>query len=367
MFSFKAFLLFFTTLRAYRVNSQMMKKWANSYTREVNLSFKNNAMVTGLYGKLHRFHKDRIWKFHYGKASTPSGPVRCGDPRFRSGLLNAFGKPFSFSCPANYAISGFYSRFDRRYRDRQWAIRCCKISNARLEDKSFTEDLNFAGGGLNFKCALDAVLVGLKSAFSFSRKDRVWQAQCARLAAENAIVLTSQLSGWLNDWDHQLMFGGEPNLAITGLYSVHQNGVEDRRWKLRFGPTVGSALRKKGQSSNKQLLCLKKQWTVWQNQFHQLLDFTCPSGRLLNGIVSYHDNTREDRRWKFHCCELSSGFSVRQLPWSNLLNKGDGVVDFQCKRSDQAIIGLLSWYDRGTKDRMWKAKCGLLIRHDRQL
>jgi len=363
MFSWKAFLLLVTALRAYRVNSKRMRNYANKLTGQINTVFGPKHMVTGIYtGTFRRW--DRVWKFDYGTASTPFGIVTCSNV-IRSGILNAYTKPFSYSCPAFHAITGFFSRFSRQAGDRQWAIRCCKISNARLEDKAFTKDLNSAGGNLDFSCAIDEVLVGLKSVFSRKSRDRVWQAQCARLAAYNAIVLNSQLSTWLNDWDLKLHFGGEKNIAITGLYSVHHNGPEDRRWKVRFGSIVGTS-RKKGQSSNKRPLCLERGGSAWRSTMRKYLMFTCKGGRLLNGISSVHSNFHEDRRWIFSCCKLSPGFSVEALEWSPFLNKYNQVVDFQCEGSDQALIGLSSVYDRKHRDRRWKARCGVLIRN-RQL
>lgn len=39
------------------------------------------------------------------------------------------------------------------------------------------------------------------------------------------------------------------------------------------------------------------------NDFDQPLVFQCPHGGVLDGVSSYHDNHREDRRFKFYCCE----------------------------------------------------------------
>ena len=42
-------------------------------------------------------------------------------------------------------------------------------------------------------------------------------------------------------------------------------------------------------------------WNGWDAHFAR----SCPSPRVMVGVESYHDNGREDRRFRFKCCELS--------------------------------------------------------------
>ena len=38
------------------------------------------------------------------------------------------------------------------------------------------------------------------------------------------------------------------------------------------------------------------------NDFDQLLEFQCPNEGFITGINSFHNNDKEDRRFKFKCC-----------------------------------------------------------------
>lgn len=43
-----------------------------------------------------------------------------------------------------------------------------------------------------------------------------------------------QLTGWLNDWDDLIDYTTPPGTVMVGLYSVHRNSKEDRRWRVRY-------------------------------------------------------------------------------------------------------------------------------------
>ena len=40
---------------------------------------------------------------------------------------------------------------------------------------------------------------------------------------------------------------------------------------------------------------------VWANSWDSAKHFECPSGQVLAGAYSIHDNGKEDRVWKFKC------------------------------------------------------------------
>ena len=47
--------------------------------------------------------------------------------------------------------------------------------------------------------------------------------------------------------------------------------------------------------------------TGYVNDFDAPVLYTCPNGGYLNGVSSFHDNKKEDRRYKFRCCTPRSG------------------------------------------------------------
>lgn len=45
-------------------------------------------------------------------------------------------------------------------------------------------------------------------------------------------------------------------------------------------------------------------FTEYANAFDQFFSFQCVNRGFITDIQSYHDNGHEDRRFKFHCCEI---------------------------------------------------------------
>lgn len=368
MFSLKVLLLFVATLGAfYKVDSFKTRRYLNKYHGKMGVSFTNNYMVTGLYSIHSNSREDRIWKFYIGRASSSSGLVSCSSHVW-SKYVNEFNRNLEYSCPVDYAISGFHSIHDKRRSDRRWKIRCCKVSKARLEYKEFTKFLNKLDSRLDYACAKGEVLVGVRAVYGYYARDRQWEARCGKLYPADNIVFNAQLTPFLNDWDQKFEFSGEKNAVITGIYSVHNNGRGDRRWKFRHASTKRSDQGTKGQSSNKQIFCHDKGFPRhYVSRYWKDFTFNCPQNRFLNGVASRHNNKAEDRMWIFKCCEMSSGVSVEKQDWTGDLNAADKELDFQCPRTNQAIIGLSSRWDKRREDRKWRARCGMVILHDREL
>jgi len=346
MLSLKVLMLLGITLKAQYSVRSTRSDWVNEYDGRMDWSTPGkNQMITGLYSKHNNRREDRIWKFYYGSASRG---VQCNS-KYWASYQNGWDSPLSFSCPANQAISGFQSTHHNHREDRRWKIQCCKVTNAQLIDMGFTGYLNSWDGLLDYKCADDEVLAGVYSVHNNHREDRRWKVKCARLRPVANLLIASKLSGWENSYDRALEFDAGVDGMITGLYSVHNNRREDRIWKVRYGSAAG-------------VDCQEQKWTNWRNGFDSVLSFTCPTNQVLHGIESYHNNHREDRRWKFQCCRVSSRVSVQRKGWTGYVNDWDRELNYRCPSSDQAIVGLYSYHNNHREDRRWKVRCGQLIR-----
>ena len=44
--------------------------------------------------------------------------------------------------------------------------------------------------------------------------------------------------------------------------------------------------------------------TNFVNAYDKELNYTCPHDKVLAGVVSVHNNLKEDRRWRFNCCDI---------------------------------------------------------------
>jgi len=136
---------------------------------------------------------------------------------------------------------------------------------------------------------------------------------------------------------------------ITGLKSYHDNHKEDRRWAIKYGPASGVSCRGQG-------------WSGWRNDWDKQLTFECPTQQALYGIHSYHSNSREDRRWEFRCC-IVSGADLRKGGWTGDVNGWDSALDYRCELSHEVVIGLSSYHDNHREDRRWKFRCAELLKN----
>ena len=83
--------------------------------------------------------------------------------------------------------------------------------------------------------------------------------------------------------------------------------------------------------------------TGYGNEFDLPANFMCPANEYVAGVESYHDNGREDHRWKFTCCAISNRIaaSCRQ---SGYVNDWDASIIFQANKG-KVITGIFSYHD----------------------
>ena len=146
--------------------------------------------------------------------------------------------------------------------------------------------------------------------------------------------------------DGYMLWDAGQDGMITGFDSYHNHHREDRRWKFYFGST--------------DLRCVQGNWSGYKNSWDGDLSFSCPDRAVLNGVTSTHDNGREDRRWKFRCCELPDNVSVDRHGYSDYTHYDDPIAWF-CPKSNEAVVALTSYHSNDNEDRRWRFKCGEII------
>lgn len=141
----------------------------------------------------------------------------------------------------------------------------------------------------------------------------------------------TQACGW-TWWDAPFTIDCGSRGAITYVESYHDNHREDRRWRwccnFHIAPT--------------NMHCY---WTGYVNNWDQLLHFECRANYMISGVSSYHDNRREDRRWRFKCCKdpnLKRYISARR--WTGYVNGWDGHLRFHVSGAN-IITGAISVHD----------------------
>lgn len=125
----------------------------------------------------------------------------------------------------------------------------------------------------------------------------------------------------------------EDGYGIYGVISVHHNYSEGRQWYWQC---------RKLAPENSSHSCY---WSRDVNYYNKDISFTCCDNEYIRGVDSYHDNSHDDRRWSFYCCD-SSGLTTHKCyntGYQNNLSL-DGDLDFQASFG-RVITGVFSQYN----------------------
>merc|ERR1712072_796532 len=147
--------------------------------------------------------------------------------------------------------------------------------------------------------------------------------------------------GYINNWDGGMQWRVGVHHYVSGLLSHHNNGREDRR----FRPLVTSI------GSSQHGLSLTNFVNNWDGQFA----YTCPHNKAIVGMISYHHNHYEDRRWRFYCAAFH-GVGFRAGGWPGWQTSWDAHFNINC--GHQPAIGFSSAHSNGREDRIWRIRCG---------
>merc|ERR1712093_873445 len=147
--------------------------------------------------------------------------------------------------------------------------------------------------------------------------------------------------GWLNNMDRQIHWQANGHTFVSGLRSFHHNGYEDRR----FSPlltNIGSTQ-------------AHKHWSGWVNNWDAYFHYDCPNNYVVTGFISYHHNHYEDRRWRFQCAHFR-GLSVRRGGWPGWQTGWDATFHIGC--GHRPAVGFSSYHNNHREDRRWRVQCG---------
>ncbi|XP_046340157.1 hemagglutinin/amebocyte aggregation factor-like [Haliotis rufescens] len=164
-------------------------------------------------------------------------------------------------------------------------------------------------------------------------------------------ALVCHVTAWVNQFDQAFNFTCPPETSLSHVVSSHDNHFEDRVWDF--------SCRAPPYTSTNMSNC---EWTDYENDFDQPLTFQCASDGIIAGISSIHDNHYEDRRFKFYCCEIS-GFITGSCYFTAYVNKFDEHMDYVVP-SGKVMRGIDSYHENKEEDRRFKFEICDLDEHD---
>jgi len=160
------------------------------------------------------------------------------------------------------------------------------------------------------------------------------------------LLIDLQKTNYGNDWDKPLGFQAGRNRMITGFYSIHDNGKEDRRFAFYTKSASGFSCR------------ASVRWTGAVNKHDEEFKYQCPDNKPMSGVYSAHMDATKDRIFKFKCCDLSKG-SLQRMGWTGWQNDWDKVLDFRCNNG--VLTGVHSIHSNDKEDRRFAFQCSRLV------
>jgi len=146
---------------------------------------------------------------------------------------------------------------------------------------------------------------------------------------------------WINSWDGSMSWQTPNHVFWSGLRSVHNNHREDRLYSpllTRNGATISH-----------------RHWSGWLNNWDQYFAYTCPNNYVVTGMISYHHNGAEDRRFRIQCGHFRH-LNVRKHGWPGWQTHWDSTFHIGC--GSNPAVGFSSYHDNRKEDRRWRVQCG---------
>ncbi|XP_055958064.1 hemagglutinin/amebocyte aggregation factor-like [Patella vulgata] len=141
--------------------------------------------------------------------------------------VNKFDEPVWYECPAGEQLSSITSEHDNHFEDRQWDFTCAHLAPLGL--CSWHNNINQHDGVMDFKCPDSGAITGIKSVHDNNKEDRIYHIECCAMSNTPNVC---KLTDYANEFDGLLDYKIPTNKYLNGIYSVHQNFQEDRRFKF---------------------------------------------------------------------------------------------------------------------------------------
>jgi len=154
-------------------------------------------------------------------------------------------------------------------------------------------------------------------------------------------VSTSKDADFVGDWDSTWDNRGSSQF-LCGQESYHDNYKEDRRYKFKKCLNLGT-------ENNLEV-------TEWDGQWEKSCGCYNDGNAAITGAWSQHNNYKEDRLFTFECGELNPKYKLVSCGWTGYVNNWDGELNFECTNNG-LIRSMWSRHDNYKEDRLWRFEC----------
>lgn len=150
---------------------------------------------------------------------------------------------------------------------------------------------------VNFTCPNGKFLTGASSRHSNGHEDRIFKYTCSDISLfkEKVRPVACEKSRVINGPDKPVVFSCPDKKVLVGENSKFHKGPKDRVYSYNC-----CALEHPFAKVTVDQCSL----TPFINGWDAYFDFKCPQNMVLKGTHSYHNNKREDRRFRFECCAV---------------------------------------------------------------
>ena len=132
---------------------------------------------------------------------------------------------------------------------------------------------------------------------------------------------------YLNELDKPVKKDCNEGEGFYKVQSEFRSYYNDRRWNFECRRVI---------QNNAPVTCTQTQSYV--NDFNGAIVFSCGDNEYMAGVESYHDNSKEDRKWKFTCCSASN-LKTSDCRLSDNANNLGKVMDFEAE-DGEVITGV---------------------------
>jgi len=147
--------------------------WLNNMDGNINWQTHGHTFVSGLRSFHHNGYEDR----RFSPLLTNVGSTQAH--KHWSGWVNNMDAYFHYDCPTNYAVTGFISYHSNRHEDRRWRFQCARFHHLGVRRLGWPGWQTGWDATFHIGCGANPA-VGFSSTHNNGREDRIWRVRCGR-------------------------------------------------------------------------------------------------------------------------------------------------------------------------------------------